>query len=240
MTTPGNEGSERDAMTATRLDWAGLPEATRLSFDQPLVVARSRSSALVVRFGLAGVAIVSAIVGWVLFGDTDPSLGELGDGGYWPGARTRACGRRLLNRRRRTTRISQGALARRRFVDLRTAGRACPAVYRALVGRNAEARGGFIGRSGFINDPLLLANSIATDLFIGLSLMVLPRQNLQFDILPDGDFRHDCRRFTLRAAPAPGCCGAVCESPADHVQPWGASLPSTSVYIVVQWILPGS
>ena len=84
MTTPGNEGSERDAMTATRLDWAGLPEATRLSLDQPLVVARSRSSALVVRFGLAGVAMASAIVGWVLFGDTDPSLWEVGDGGYWP------------------------------------------------------------------------------------------------------------------------------------------------------------
>ena len=24
-----------------------------------------------------------------------------------------------------------------------------------------------------------------------------PRPNLQFDILPDGDFRHDCRRFAL-------------------------------------------
>jgi len=35
------------------------------------------------------------------------------------------------------------------------------------------------------------------------------RPNLQFDILPDGDFRHDCRRFALQAAPAPGCCGAV-------------------------------
>jgi hypothetical protein len=30
-----------------------------------------------------------------------------------------------------------------------------------------------------------------------------PRPNLQFDILPDGDFRHDCRRFALRAAPLP-------------------------------------
>ena len=27
------------------------------------------------------------------------------------------------------------------------------------------------------------------------------RPNLQFDILHDGDFRHDCRRFALRAAP---------------------------------------
>ena len=50
--------------------------------------------------------------------------------------------------------------------------------------------------------------------------MAQHRPNLQFDILPDGGFRHDCRRFALRAAPAPGCCGAVCESPADHVQPW--------------------
>jgi 3-hydroxyacyl-CoA dehydrogenase len=32
-------------------------------------------------------------------------------------------------------------------------------------------------------------------------VMVTIRPNLQFGILPDGDFRHDCRRFALRAAP---------------------------------------
>ena len=83
--TPGNEGSEREAMTATRL---GSPSVRRrlpgASLDQPLAVARSRSPALAVRFGIAGVAVASAIVGWVLFGDTDPALWEVGDGGYWP------------------------------------------------------------------------------------------------------------------------------------------------------------
>ena len=39
--------------------------------------------------------------------------------------------------------------------------------------------------------------------------MASASSSLQFDILPDGDFRHDGRRFALRTAPAPGCCGAV-------------------------------
>ena len=34
--------------------------------------------------GIAVVAVAAAVVGWVLFGDTDPSLWEVGDGGYWP------------------------------------------------------------------------------------------------------------------------------------------------------------
>ena len=39
--------------------------------------------------------------------------------------------------------------------------------------------------------------------------MVTIRPNLQSDILPDGDFRHDCRRFSLRAAPVRvGAAGA--------------------------------
>ena len=136
-------------------------------------------SALVLRFGLAGVAVASAIVGWVLFGDTDPCSVGAGRRRLLAGAGTHACGHRLLNRRRRTTRISQGTLARRRFVDLRTAGRACPAVCRALVGQNAEARGvhRFIGVH---YRPSVLANSIATDLFMGLSLTVLPQ------LYPDG------------------------------------------------------
>ena len=69
--------------------------------------------------------------------------------------------------------LSQGALARRRLIDLRTAGRACPAAGRALVGRNDGAP----ARSA---KPLFVANSIATDLFIGLSLTVLPQ------LYPDG------------------------------------------------------
>jgi hypothetical protein len=32
------------------------------------------------------------------------------------------------------------------------------------------------------------------------SVMVTIRPNLQFDIFPDGDFRHDCGRFSLRSA----------------------------------------
>jgi predicted Ser/Thr protein kinase len=32
-------------------------------------------------------------------------------------------------------------------------------------------------------------------------VMVTIRPNLQFDTFSDGDFRHDCRRFALRAAP---------------------------------------
>ena len=83
--TPGNEGSEREAMTATRLGHAvRAPEATGLPLDQPVAVARPRSPALAVRFGIAVVAVAAAVVGWVLFGDTDPSLWEVGDGGYWP------------------------------------------------------------------------------------------------------------------------------------------------------------
>ena len=136
--TPGNEGSEREAMTATRLGPVRAPEATGLPLDQPVVVARSRSPALVLRFGIAGVAVASAIVGWVLFSDTDPACGAARR--LLAGAGAHVGGHRLLNRRRGTTRISQGTLARRHFVDLRTAGRACPAVCRALVGQNAEAR----------------------------------------------------------------------------------------------------
>ena len=158
-------------MTPSRLGRVGVPEATELPLAQPVVVARSRSPALALRLGLAGVAVASAVVGWVLFGDTDPDsvVGRL-----LAGAGTHVGGNRLLNRRRRTTGISQGALARRRFVDLRTAGRACPVVCGALVGHDADEQGFLVG------NPLLLANGIATDLFLGLSLTVLPQ------LYPDG------------------------------------------------------
>ena len=78
--TPGNERSERDVMTATRR--AAVPEAAPLPLaSRPVVVARTRPPALALRFGLAGVAVASGLVGWVLFGDTDP---DLWTNGYWP------------------------------------------------------------------------------------------------------------------------------------------------------------
>jgi hypothetical protein len=79
--TPGNDGSECDGMTAARLGRVGIPETTELPLAQPVIVARSRSSALALRFGFAGVAVASAVVGWVLFGETDP---DLWTNGYWP------------------------------------------------------------------------------------------------------------------------------------------------------------
>ena len=79
--TPGNERSEGDVMTATRR--AAVPEAAPLPLaSRPVVaVARTRPAALALRFGLAGVAVASGLVGWVLFGDTDP---DLWTNGYWP------------------------------------------------------------------------------------------------------------------------------------------------------------
>ena len=68
-------------MTATRR--AAVPEAAPLPLaSRPVVVvARTRPAALALRFGLAGVAVASGLVGWVLFGDTDP---DLWTNGYWP------------------------------------------------------------------------------------------------------------------------------------------------------------
>jgi two-component system NarL family sensor kinase len=177
--TPGKDGSDRDAMTATRLGRVGAPKATRLFHDQPVVVDRSRSPAFALRFGLAGVAVASAIVGWVLFGDTDPSLWELGDGGYWPVRELMPAavafsigGAGLLGYRK--ARWPAGVL----LICGLLAGLAL--LFAGLWWDRILKHGGFIGSSGFIADPLLLANSIATDLFIGLSLTVLPQ------LYPDG------------------------------------------------------
>ena len=58
-----------------------MPEATGLPLDRPVAVARSRSPALAARFGIAVVAVAAAVVGWVLFGDTNPDIYW---GAYWP------------------------------------------------------------------------------------------------------------------------------------------------------------
>jgi hypothetical protein len=79
--TPGKDGSDRDAMTAFRLGRVAVPRATEPSLAQPAVVARSRSPALALRLGLAGVAVASAVVGLVLFDEADPALWVPG---YWP------------------------------------------------------------------------------------------------------------------------------------------------------------
>ena len=129
------------AMTATRLGPARAPEATALSLEQPVgsrQVPVSRACAAF-RARWSGSGLGHRRLGAVRR-HRSVSVGA-GRRRLLAGAGTHACGHRLLNRRRRTTRISQGALARRRFVDLRTAGRACPAVCRTLVGQNTEARG---------------------------------------------------------------------------------------------------
>ena len=68
-------------MTEARLGRVGVADTTALPLAQPAVVARSRSPALSLRLALAGVAVASAVVGWVLFGDTNPAVWTYG---YWP------------------------------------------------------------------------------------------------------------------------------------------------------------
>ena len=138
--TPGNEGSEREAMTATRLGPVRAPEAAGLRstslWPWPGPVLSTRGA---FRHCGGGGGRSCRRLGAV----RRHRSGDLGGGRLrlLASAGTHVGGRRLRNWRRRTTRISQGALARRGFVDLRTAGRACLAVCRALVGRNAETRG---------------------------------------------------------------------------------------------------
>ena len=174
--TPGNEGSEREAMTATRLGPVRAPEATGLPLDQPVAMARSRSPALGVRFGIAVVAVAAAVVGWVLFGDTDPSLWEVGDGGYWPVRELMPAavafsigGAVLLGYRK--ARWPAGVL----LICGLLAGLAL--LFAGLWWDRMLKHGGSSHRS---SDPLFIANEVATDLFIGLSLTVLPQ------LYPDG------------------------------------------------------
>ena len=78
--TPGKEESDRDAMTASRLDGVEVPVAAGHPLVSPTVDARSRAPALALRFGLPGVAVASALVGWVLFGQRLDAAAVLGVG----------------------------------------------------------------------------------------------------------------------------------------------------------------
>jgi hypothetical protein len=57
-----------------------MPGVTGPPIAEPVVGARSRPPALALRLGIAGVAVASAVVGWVLFVDADPALWT---NGYW-------------------------------------------------------------------------------------------------------------------------------------------------------------
>ncbi len=168
--TPGNEGSEREAMTATRLGPVRAQEAGGLTRDQPVIVARWRPPALAVRFGIAVVAVAAAAVGWVLFGDTDPAIWTYG---YWPV-------RELMSA---AIAFSIGGAVLLGYRKARW-----PAGTLLICGLLAGIALLFAGlwwhrmlkHGGSIPDPLLIANGVATDLFIGLSLTVLPQ------LYPDG------------------------------------------------------
>ena len=166
--TPGNERSERDVMTATRR--AAVPEAAPLPLaSRPVVVARTRPPALALRFGLAGVAVASGLVGWVLFGDTDP---DLWTNGYWPV-------RELMSA---AIAFSIGGAALLGYRKARW-----PAWTLLICGLLAGLALLFAGlwwdtilKYGGFAEPLWIANGIATDLLLGLSLTVLPQ------LYPDG------------------------------------------------------
>src|SRR6188472_863089 len=157
-------------MTATRLGTVSAPEATRPSLDQPSTIASSRSLTLAVRFGLAGVAVASAIVGWVLFGDTDPTLWW---GIFWPVRQLMAPaiafsigGPVLLGYRKArwpaTALLISGLLA------------GIALLFAGLWWNGALKHG------AYLTSPLFLANGVTTDLFIGFSLAILPQ------LFPDG------------------------------------------------------
>jgi signal transduction histidine kinase len=157
-------------MTAARLGRVAAPQATEPALAKPAVVARSRSPALALRFGLAGVAVASAVVGWVLFGDTNPALWTYG---YWPVRELMPAaiafsigGAVLLGYR--TARWPAGAL----LVCGLLAGLAL--LFAGLWWNQTLTHG------AFMPDPLSIANGIATGLFLGLSLTILPQ------LYPDG------------------------------------------------------
>jgi two-component system, NarL family, sensor kinase len=170
--TPGNKGSERDTMTATRLGPVGTPETAGPQVDRPVVVARSSWPARVVRFGIPVAAVASALVGLVLFGDTDPSLWGYS---YWPV-------RELLSA---AVAFSIGGAALLGYRKARW-----PAFAMVICGLLAgfsvlfaglwlQAALAFGGLSE-VAHLLIMANGVATDLLIGLSLTVL------IQLFPDG------------------------------------------------------
>ena len=122
--------------------------------------------------GIAVVAVAAAVVGWVLFGDTDPALWTWS--GYWPVRELMSAaiafsigGAVLLGYRK--ARWPAGAL----LICGLLAGLAL--LFAGLWWDRMLKHGGVIAL-----DPLFIANGIATDLFIGLSLTVLPQ------LYPDG------------------------------------------------------
>jgi two-component system NarL family sensor kinase len=156
-------------MTATRLGRLSVPQSTELPLDQPVIVASSRSPRLGLRFGIAGLAVASAVVGWVLFGDTDPSLWT---NGYW-------AVRELMPA---AVAFSVGGAVLLRYPKARW-----PAGVLLICGLLAGFALLFAGlwwntmlRNGGFPEPLFIANGIATDLYVGLSLTVLPQ------LYPDG------------------------------------------------------
>jgi hypothetical protein len=168
--TPGKDGSDRDAMTAARLGRVSVPEATGLPpAAQSAVVNKSRSPALALRVGLAGVAVAAAAVGWVLFGDTNPALWTEG---YWPV-------RELLPA---AIAFSIGGAVLLGYHKARW-----PASVLLICGLLAGLGILFAGLwwdammvHGPLAEPLIRANGIALDLFMGLSLTILPQ------LYPDG------------------------------------------------------
>jgi hypothetical protein len=146
-----------------------MPGVTRLPIAEPVMAARSRSSALVLRIGIAGVAVASAVVGWVFFADADPALWS---NGYWavrellPAAIAFSIGGAVLLRYRKA-RWPAGVL----LICGLLAGLAL--LFAGLWWKTLLKHGGF-------PLPLFIANGIATDLFMGLSLTVLPQ------LYPDG------------------------------------------------------
>ena len=168
--TPGKDGFKRDVMTAARLGRVALPGATEPPLAEPVVAARSRSPALALRLGIAGVAVASAVVGLVLFGDTNPALWW---GDSWPV-------RQLLSP----------------AIAFSIGGAVLLGYRKALWPAGALMIGGLLAglallfaglwwdqtlkHGAFIPNPLFIANGVATGLFIGLSLAVLPQ------LYPDG------------------------------------------------------
>jgi signal transduction histidine kinase len=156
-------------MTAARLGRVAVPEVTEPTLDKPVIVARSRSRALALRLGIAGMAVASGVVGWVLFEDTNPALWTYT---YWPV-------RELLS----------GAIA------FSVGGAVMLGYHRARWPAGALLICGLLAGLGLLFAglwwdamlvhgalalPMWVANGIATDLFIGLSLTVLPQ------LYPDG------------------------------------------------------